>query len=123
MFRSLRKGDTSIEIISGNYYETINSKDTTLLLENNKVTISTTLNPIDENQEEDISYILVENKNLPNKVLFNDKQIRERIESFFTSYQKDIKDLELKIKYDKSYQFKINISPFDKYGLTMSNRK
>ena len=69
MHRSLRKGITTLELVSNTHYESINAIETNLKLESNILLISTKLKPVDENQREDANYILKENKNSISKII------------------------------------------------------
>ena len=91
MFRSLKKSDTYLDIESKINYGTINSKNTEVLFDKNTFILSTSLNPIDDNQKDDVEDILIDDD--ITKVTFRDEKLIKK----FTDYcNSKIKELEVK---------------------------
>jgi len=120
MFRSLRKGSTTLEISSNGHFESINAIKTTLSLQNNILLLSTTLKPVDENQRDDANFMLNENKNPISKIIIRDRLIREKIESFVNAHKNEIKSIKTEILYEKHYSYNVKITIQDNDTLIMT---
>jgi len=113
MNKLLRKGSTTIEFVyRNNNYESINAIETNALIEKGKFIISTKLNPLDKYDVD----IVFGQPNLIKKIIFNDKQIKEKLESFIKGFKKrnqEILSIELHILYKKIYTFNISFNELE----------
>ena len=120
MNRSLRKGITTLELISNSQYESINAIETNLYLENNILLISTKLKPVSQDQVSDVNYILKDNQHSISKIIFRDTLIRKKLESFVKAYSNKINSIKLQILYEINYLYNIKVTQKEDDTLIMT---
>jgi len=120
MNRSLRKGITTLELISNSQYESINAIETNLYLENNILLISTKLKPVSQDQVSDVNYILKDNQHSISKIIFRDTLIRKKLESFVKAYSNKINSIQLQILYEINYLYNIKVTQKEDDTLIMT---
>lgn len=119
MNKSLRKGSTTIEFqYMKNTYESINTIETSALIDKGKLTIFTKLNPLDKYDAD----MVFDQPDSIKKIIFNDKRIKERLASFIKSFKKrneEIRSIELHILYKKLYTFNISFKELEEPKLEL----
>jgi len=115
MNKILRKGCTTLEVVSGNVHSSINSVETNLELDSLGILVlSTKLNPIDDNQKMDVEYSFRECNQII-QIILKDKYIKDRFSSFTKPKLEKIKGFKIKIFYEKEeYLYKAILSERDK---------
>lgn len=117
MVRSLRKGQTSIEIWHVYGADTIGAKQTEIELMEDHAVFRLTIAPVDENQSDDANSIFQENTDSISKVIFRDKYIRKNTAKFIEVYKDRIEFLKLELKFKNSFLFSTNLKALDDDGL------
>ncbi len=115
MKRSLKKGDTTIEI---GYQEDesccISAIETEVELKKDHAVFRTKLKPVGGNQADDADAVFTETLDYLKTITFRDKQIRETTAKFLKAYQEIIKFIKLEVIYkNKVHLFNIDLKPAD----------
>ena len=118
MIRSLRKGNTTIELWHSLGSDTVRAINTEIELKENYAIFRTTLKPIDGNQKSDVDNVFIENIGALKEITFDDAQIRKAMAKFLKAYKEQIGFIKLNIIYNKGYEFNVSLNPRDEDGLS-----
>jgi len=118
LIRSLRKGNTTIELWHSLGSDTVGAINTEIELKESYAIFRTTLKPIDGNQKSDVDNVFIENIGALKEITFDDAQIRKATAKFLKAYKEKIGFIKLNIIYNKGYEFNVSLNPIDKDGLS-----
>ncbi len=117
MIRSLRKGQTSIEVWYKYGEDSIGAKQTEMELVGDHAVFRMKLSPVDGNQTYDANKIFVEHPQTINKVIIVDRYIRKNAAHFLNSYKDKISRISLEVIHNKSHTFSVRLKPLREDGL------
>ena len=116
MIRSLRKGQTSIDVWHKYGADTIGAKQTEIELKDDYAIFRITLSPVDANQSDDAN-IFTDAPETISKVTIRDDYIRKNASNFLNAYSDSIAFVNLEIVYNKSHTFSSGLKALDDDGL------
>lgn len=117
MIRSLRKGQTSIEIWHKYGADSIGAKETEIELMDDHAIFRVKLYPIDSNQSDDANNVFIEYPETISKVIIRDNHIRKKTSKFLNAYSDRISFVKLELVHNKKYAFSSGLKPLDQDGL------
>lgn len=117
MIRSLKKGQTSIEIWYKSGEDSIGAKQTEIELMDGHAVFRITLSPVSGDQSYDANKIFLEYSQTITKVIIQDGHIRKNTAHFLNAYTNRISYINLEIVHNKSHMFSVNLRPLDEDGL------
>jgi hypothetical protein len=116
VIRSLRKGQTSIDVWHKYGADSIGAKQTEIELKDDYAIFRITLSPVDGNQSDDAN-IFTEYPETISKVTIRDDYIRKNASKFLNAYSDRIAFVNLEIVYNKIHTFSSGLKTLDDDGL------
>lgn len=117
MIRSLRKGQTSIEIWYKYGADSIGAKQAEIELMDKRAIFRIRLSPVDKNQSHDADNIFIDNLETISKIIIWDEHIRKNTSKSINSHSEKISFVNLEIVYKKRHAFSSDLRPLDEDGL------
>lgn len=117
MIRSLRKGQTSIEIWYEFGEDTIGAKQTEIELTGDHAIFRLTIAPVDGNQSDDANNIFRENSDSIRKVILHDEHIRKNTVKFINAYADQISFVKLELIHNKRFLFNTSLKTLNEHSL------
>ena len=117
MIRSLRKGQTSIEVWYKHGADSIVAKETEIELMDDHAVFRVKLSPVDGNQSHDANNIFIEYPDTISKVIIRDEHIRKNVSKFLNAYSERISFVNLELIHNKNHAFTSGLKPLDDDGL------
>lgn len=119
MIRSLRNGQTSVEIWYKFGEDSIGAKQTEIELMDDHAVFRITLAPVSGDQSYDAENIFLKNSQTITKVIIRDSHIRKNAARFLNTYTDRISYVNLELVHNKSHIFAVNLKPLDNDGLEL----
>lgn len=117
MIRSLRKGQTSIEVWYKYGADSIDAKETEIELMDDYAIFRVKLFSVDGNQSQDANNIFIEHLETISKVIIRDDHIRKNMSKFFNAYSNRISFVNLELVHNRKHAFSSSLKPLDDDGL------
>ncbi|MBA6379295.1 MULTISPECIES: hypothetical protein [unclassified Colwellia] len=117
MIRSLRKGQTSIEVWYKFGEDSIGAKQTEIELMDDHAVFRIKLAPVDGNQSSDANKIFLDHSQTITKVIIRDDHIRKNSAHFLNAYTDKISYVNLELVHNKNHLFSASLKPLDDDGL------
>ena len=117
MIRSIRKGQTSIEVWYKYGADSIGAKETEIELMKDHAIFRVTLSPVDGNQFQDANNIFIEYPETISKVIIRDDHIRKNVSKFLNAYSNRISFVNLELVHNRKHAFSSGLKPLDDDGL------
>jgi hypothetical protein len=117
VIRSLRKGQTSIEVWYKYGEDSLGAKQTEIQLMGDHAVFRIKLAPVDGNQSYDANKIFLEHSHTITKVIIRDNHIRKNTAHFLNAYADQISHVNLELVHNQSHIFSSSLKALDNDGL------
>lgn len=117
MIRSLRKGQTRIEVWYKHGADIIGAKEAEIELMDDHAIFRVKISPVDSNQSYDANSIFKEYRETISKIIIRDEHIRKKTSKFLNAYSDRVSFVNLELVHTKNHVFSSGLKPLDDDGL------
>jgi len=117
VIRSLRKGQTSVDIWYKYGADSVGAKETEIELMDDHAIFRLKLSPVSDNQAQDANSILNDYPETISKVVIRDSHIRKNASKFLKAYSSKITFVNLELVHNKKHILSSNLRLVDDDGL------